>query len=449
MVIPHVDEEQACQPSPDMAAPVAEMRIDGPHVREQESPPAELPEPSADAIVAAVPSSNGAESPPAPVGAPEADGQLARQLYTQATQLARELDLRQGDLDHREARLHVQIAQLEQSVRSARLWAGDKEAEITARLDEVRRHEHESRTRLNRLAAAEAALQRTGAVREQAFATREEAVRRHEAELASRDRLLVDQLAAYRAVRRDFETQQEKARDEQAYLRQQIDVRREASLELIRQLLAGVERRRQAVEARAEQIELRTRQAPASTAGSPSDEAAIDARWRKLEDAEARAEAERKTLREKLDVEQRQFQETMRAERHQLTLQQRRGMAALESQRQAVERRSEHVDQRQKALEQLRTEVSRVHRETLEIRLATEELWAQLSGVARDAKLTAMLGKIRARLADDYRLAGQDLDKQREELEGIRGELIEQQQTLLQQKRQLDQWAESVGYAET
>jgi hypothetical protein len=256
-------------------------------------------------------------------------------------------------------------------------------------------------------------------------------------------------LAAYRAVRRDFETQQEKARDEQAYLRQQIDVRREASLELIRQLLAGVERRRQAVEARAEQIELRTRQAPASTAGSPSDEAAIDARWRKLEDAEARAEAERKTLREKLDVEQRQFQETMRAERHQLTLQQRRGMAALESQRQAVERRSEHVDQRQKALEQLRTEVSRVHRETLEIRLATEELWAQLSGVARDAKLTAMLGKIRARLADDYRLAGQDLDKQREELEGIRGELIEQQQTLLQQKRQLDQWAESVGYAET
>ena len=77
-------------------------------------------------------------------------------------------------------------------------------------------------------------------------------------------------------------------------------------------------------------------------------------------------------------------------------------------------------------LEELRAELGRMHRETLEIRLATEELWVQVSGVAPPAVLTRSLGQIRARLADHYRLAGSELDEQKEELQTIRCELAEQ-----------------------
>jgi chromosome segregation ATPase len=423
MSTPHADVKENSPADPDLPDRVAERRIHAPHLRDDGS----RLEPSDPAAESAA-----ADSTAAPE--PEIDRQLARQLSTQAAQLVRELDLRQKDLDHRESQLHAQMAQLEQSVRAARLWASEKEAQITTRLAELRPQEHDARARLDRLAAAEAAFRRMSAAKEKELAAREEAARRHEAELQDRDRRLVDQLAAERAQRRDFELQQEKARDDLTYQQQRINTGREASLELVRQLLAGVEQRRQAVEARAEQIEQRVKQAAPPAAVSQPNEELLSARWSKLE----KAEAELQTRRRQLAVEQQQFRETIHAERHQATLEQRRTIAELDQQRQAVERRSQHVDKCHAALEQLRGEISRMHREALEIRLATEELWAQLSGVAAPATLTQSLGKIRARLAEDYRLANQELQQQREELTVIRRELAEQHAALVREKRQLD-----------
>ena len=79
-----------------------------------------------------------------------------------------------------------------------------------------------------------------------------------------------------------------------------------------------------------------------------------------------------------------------------------------------------------------------MHRETLEIRLATEELWIKLSGAAPPAALTHSLGRIRNRLADQYRLANDELLKQKEELESIRDQLVEQYQKLVEQKQQFE-----------
>jgi hypothetical protein len=376
-----------------------------------------------------------AAAEPTPVGERETDGQRARQLATQTAQLVRELDLRQKDLDHRESQLHAQMAQLEQSVRAARLWATEKEAQIAAHLDDSQSREYEVRTRLDRLAAAEAASRRAVAAKEQELAAREETLRRHEAELENRDRLLARQSAAEQLTRRDFQSQQQRARDECAYEKQRIDVRREASLELIRQLFAAVERRRQSVEARAEEIEKHCRESTRPTPvvqphGDPQAE-----RWSKLQEAEAALQ----TRRREFAAQEEQFQETMRAERHRLTLEQRRGIAELEQQRRAVERRSEHADKARAALEHLRAETGQIHREALEIRLATEELWAELSGTAEPAELTQTLGKIRARLAEDYRSENEQLRRQRDELEAIHRELAAEHQSLVQEKRRLDQ----------
>ena len=82
-----------------------------------------------------------------------------------------------------------------------------------------------------------------------------------------------------------------------------------------------------------------------------------------------------------------------------------------------------------------------MHRETLEIRLATEELWVQLSGAAPPAALTGSLGRIRTKLAEQYHHANAELAEQKKELETIRGQLLEQHKTVLDQKRRFEQWA--------
>ena len=82
-----------------------------------------------------------------------------------------------------------------------------------------------------------------------------------------------------------------------------------------------------------------------------------------------------------------------------------------------------------------------MHRETLEIRLATEELWVQLSGTAPAATLTQTLGQVRAKLAEQYRMANAELAGQRKELDEIRAQLAAQHEKLMVQKRDLDAWA--------
>ena len=115
--------------------------------------------------------------------------------------------------------------------------------------------------------------------------------------------------------------------------------------------------------------------------------------------------------------------------------------AELADGRQAVQRRADHVDQCRVALEQLRGELENMHRETLEIRLATEELWVQLSGAAPPAALVRSLGRIRAKLADQYRQAGAELAEQKKELQAIRGQLNTQHEKLIEHKLRLEQWA--------
>ena len=170
---------------------------------------------------------------------------------------------------------------------------------------------------------------------------------------------------------------------------------------------------------------------------------ALDARQRDLDEAEAQLETERaeiQQIHQKCDEDRRRLDDDARTQRERLAAAERRLSAETEERRRAVAQRSEQVDQSRVALEQLRKELSRMHRETLEIRLATEELWAQLSDAAPPAALTRSLGRIRSKLADHYRLSNAELQRQKQDFEKLRDELVRQHQNLLDQKRQFDQW---------
>jgi len=171
--------------------------------------------------------------------------------------------------------------------------------------------------------------------------------------------------------------------------------------------------------------------------------AALAVRKKQLDEAEARlaeAQTEAQHLGEQLSSQRRTFAEEIAATRGQMTAEHQRAMAELEQKRQAVQRRADHVDQCRAALKTLRTELERMHRETLEIRLVTEELWVQLSGAAPPAALTRSLGSIRTKLADQYRQANAELADQKKELETIRSQLLEQHEALVEQRQRFEQW---------
>ncbi len=107
---------------------------------------------------------------------------------------------------------------------------------------------------------------------------------------------------------------------------------------------------------------------------------------------------------------------------------------------QTVERLSEQLDHRRATIEQSQAEVTDLHRETLELRLATEELWSQLAGVMTPAALTQALGQTRSRLAQHFRLSLSEIDNRRAELEALRSEMAIQHGQLASQSQELQDW---------
>jgi hypothetical protein len=151
-------------------------------------------------------------------------------------------------------------------------------------------------------------------------------------------------------------------------------------------------------------------------------------------------DAEIRRLHQQLLQQRRQMLDESRERQERFELLRKQALEELESKRRAVQRRAEQVDHSRTALRQTRTELARMHRETLELRLATEEVWCRLSGEAPPAALSQSLSRIRSQLAEHYAQANADMQRQQAELEEVKAQLSEQCQALLRQKNQFKQW---------
>jgi len=168
-------------------------------------------------------------------------------------------------------------------------------------------------------------------------------------------------------------------------------------------------------------------------------------RRRYLDDAETlleQQEAELQANRERLEAERLEHEGHVERERTKALDEQKRTAAELTRQRESLQRRTEHLDSREAALEQLRAEVNRGQRESLETRLATEELWAQMAGPLAPASLARSLAQVRAKLAEHYRMTDRELSDRRQELETLRRALDEKHTQLQQRWHELEDWAE-------
>jgi len=344
---------------------------------------------------------------------------LAQQLRTHAAQLAEHLEARQRDLDHREADLNARSAEFEADARNTRLALAQRRAELDDREAQWAQQRRE----------AEADLQHCHVSWEREYQERVAALEKKENALAGGQQL-------------------PNGEEQLRYQKQQLDCLRLQAEQTHRQMLDALEKRRLAVEEEASRLREQARQpSPELLAREERlrvESESLQARQERLRRAEAKVASLREeveTLHQQVLEDRRKWQEQVQTDRQRLAAERRREMDDLEQKRLALRRRSEQVDRSRVALQQMREDLRRTHRETLEIRLASEELWVQLSETAPAAVANRLLEQLRAKLADQYRLAGAELAEQKEGLLSLRADLAELHRKVVCERQDFQQWA--------
>lgn len=379
---------------------------------------------------------NLAETPDAESSAKEScveESYSAEQLRIQGAQLGDQLRSRQEDLDHRESQLNSRVAQLENDSRTARMWFSESREEFDRREHELAEKTPQMQQCLARLARAE-----------------ETSVRR-QTKLDTQAERLAAQTKSLEESRKLFDEEQQQRREQTerfaAREQQRIDTRRQASLVLVRQALSGLERRRSGVESKAQRLlEKASRPSKELLAREETSREATEEFQRRrqrifeTEQSLAAEQCEVQQLHRQL-LAQRQELDRLEQKRRQEAADQRDKMQVeLEAKRKQLALRGAELDRAQTALRHLRAELSEMHRETLELRLATEELWMQLSGAIPPATLTRSLSRIRGSLAETYRAENAELARRKLELRSIGSQLAEDHKCLQHQKGELDTW---------
>jgi chromosome segregation ATPase len=228
----------------------------------------------------------------------------------------------------------------------------------------------------------------------------------------------------------------------------------DAMLDLMRQFLAGQQPKAAARTAAAKDTSAEFDATESGHLGLPPEMAAmfgefrvalgkLQDRQRNLEEAEALLTDGQTALdlsRRQLTADRHAWQEQCEIERRRISDDRRRAEADLNKKLQTLAHRGEHLERRTAAVDQLRAEVLRAQRETLELRLATDEIWAQLSGSVPPAMLTQSLARIRSKLVEQYQFERAELAEQQKQLEALAVRLDAQHDKLHQQKQALEQW---------
>lgn len=148
-------------------------------------------------------------------------------------------------------------------------------------------------------------------------------------------------------------------------------------------------------------------------------------------------QAEVVEIRRQLDQRREQLETQARLDRQRLAETQRTHEAQLTQKRQAIEQQAQRVDHRQTAVERSRLELTRLQREAIETRLATEELQAQLAGALAPDAWERSLAALRQRLTECYRREAAAVAEQRAELENLKAELAAERDRLELRHREL------------
>ena len=365
-------------------------RIDGPHPLTGDTlPAADLAVPLLEIVE---------EAPADLLAAVTGESPEARRemLEMQANQLSEHLRERLREVDRREAQLNARVAQLESDLRSSRVWLREQEHEFAEREAELRRQLDDARMlgegSTPNSDEANFESDRT------ALSERESQVQIKENDLRERRFEIERQAAALRHAQQLWD--QEKARQE---------------TELAR------ERERLACQFREQWAER-------------------DAQLKSAEDQVAEANRLLAQDRAELAADRRAWEERRQAQSQALDERVKAAEDELADRRERLDARTDWIERQKGGLEQVRGEIAALHRQSLEMRLAAEQLWAQVSGRLTPAEVSQSIAHLRLKLADHYRLEEESLAAKKQELVDLGQRLTEQHRELSQLQTGLKGW---------
>lgn len=112
----------------------------------------------------------------------------------------------------------------------------------------------------------------------------------------------------------------------------------------------------------------------------------------------------------------------------------------LESERRLLAEKKLEIDRRKAVLGRMQEETQALHREALEMRLVTEQLWGQLSESTPPEQLSDLITSLRARLDTEYSNEQATLEDRKRELLSVQGLLEQKQNALREQSGKMHDW---------
>lgn len=320
-------------------------------------------------------------------------------LQLQVAQLAAHLRERLREVDRREASLNARAGQLEADLRASRIWLQERELAFQDREQELQQRiaELEERPQAAISSSTQAQDEPSAVVAD--WEEREQQIRLLEDDVRER-RFEVDrQASALRHAQQIW--QQQREREE----RQLVVEREQMTRELNSETALREEQLRLADALLREHLKKLDADSQALTAERAAWDAQRQEKIEAIEILRAETEAECAELRVRLDA------------------------------------RQEWIERQKGGLEQVRSEAIRLHRESLEMRLIAEQLWAQISGSLSPAEITQTVAQLRLKLAEQYRLDEQQLRQRKEDLLQVCEQITAQHHELEQLRAGLRDWA--------
>ncbi|GIW94491.1 MAG: hypothetical protein KatS3mg110_2532 [Pirellulaceae bacterium] len=372
---------------------------------------------------------------------------VAQRLAYHAEQLEACLARRQEELDRRDAQWHAQWARYEQQLRAERLQLQEQRAA----LDEYRERLDQERRRIEQasgaLAAAQLAFEQECRDERRRLDEKLRELQLREAAVAEREQQVAQREEASREALKRQKNREQDWELRRRWEEQQLAHRASQMQRLHQRLLA---RWCEAIEARGNPD---TVPDEAKTAASSQETARLEwhlqQRLEKLADLEHQLVLQREELeqlRAELGQERRALQtarqlweERQRSEHQRLQTYRARLETLRQQQEQLWQRRQKNLRQLALMAQAARNEALKLHGESLELRLAAEEILRRLAGHLSPGR-QQVTARIRAMVADFFGRRHAELQKERRQLLMLRQELADLRRQLSEQRESLQHW---------
>jgi hypothetical protein len=416
-------------------------------------------------------------------------------LLQQAGDVIENLRTQMSELDRREQNLTAQSAALENERRRLRLSAQQFEEQVQQREQDLRQRESRLEQQTRELQQQQQRSQQQRDQLQQQQAELETQIQARQKQLAEGVASIDEELAAERTAREqameqelqdladtiarqregwDAEQVQRAQQHEQALAARQSDLTalEDEFEQTRRQKLSEIEARENDLQRKQVELEKRTRfheshleQLRRSLQRQQADCGRLHQRTRSSQVHFTRLlDLQRQQLlraRDRLD----QREESLERERHLIddlrrALQARGGeqqqrssedrqaweqeraahQADIRRQQDMLALHARNLEARRARLDHLRDDLEQTHRQTLEIRLVVEQLWAQLSQSFGDEATRMRIEQARSELAVSYKSLQSTLDEQRSELEAAEQRLAEQRERFRTERDEFTAW---------